>query len=185
MRKKVFLFTIFFSVILLTGCNTNEEVSSIYPSYIKVNGGELWSNYAILYDNSPDGEVKPGTINVLKIEKNTNHYYKIFTIDSSYYKKGDIILGTYEYVYIFNQDEESSLRIVGFNLADDSISPSIVTDEKINSIVKVYGASEKYIYLSYVDNDNTVYMKFSNNLSKSYKLNSVEDIKSIKYNIFN
>ena len=166
-----------------TGCS-NEKSSYFYHStYIEANGGKRWLNYALLNENTYNG-LNDGTISVLKQNDHNQEYHLFFTIDSSYYKKGDIILGTSKYIYFFNQDTSNPYRIVSYNLNSDSPTPTIIDNNIFQSIVTVYGANKDYIYISYNRNGKNIYLKMSNDLAKSYELENIEKInEEIEYNI--
>ena len=93
-------------------------------------------------------------------------------------------MGTQDYIYIFNQDQEKNFRVIGFKLSSEKELPVIIDNKKIKSIVNVYGANKENIYVSYFDDSNEIYLKISADLSKIYELDSLEDVKEqIEYNI--
>ncbi len=183
MVKKYTLIVFLFLILFLSGCSTKETGYSYHPTYIDSNNGQRWLNYAILYENTYTG-VKDGSLSILKQGEQTEEYQLFFSIDSLYYKKGDIILGTQDYIYIFNQDQEKNFRVIGFKLSSEKELPVIIDNKKIKSIVNVYGANKENIYVSYFDDSNEIYLKISADLSKIYELDSLEDVKEqIEYNI--
>lgn len=183
MAKKYILIISLFLILLLTGCSNEKTSFSYHPTYIDSNNGQRWLNYAILYENAYTG-INDGSLSVLKQGEYTQEYQLLFSIDSSYYQKEDIILGTSNYIYIFNQDEENNFRIVGFKLSSENETPMIIDNKKIKSIVNVYGANKENIYVSYFDDNNEIYLKISADLSKIYEVDSLESVKNqIEYNV--
>ncbi|MBR1377367.1 MAG: hypothetical protein IJ565_06130 [Bacilli bacterium] len=183
MVKKYILIISLFLILLLPGCSNEKTGYSYHPTYIDSNNGKRWLNYAILYENTHTG-IKDGTLSILKQEEHTQEYQLFFSVDSSYYQKGDIILGTSNYIYFFNQDEEKTFRIVGFKLSSEKETPVIIDNKKIKSTVNVYGANKENIYVSYFDGNKEIYLKISADLNKIYEVDSLENIKNqIEYNI--
>lgn len=175
MVKKYILIVFLFLILFLSGCSKKETGYSYHPTYIDSNNGQRWLNYAILYENTYTG-VKDGSLSILKQGEQTEEYQLFFSIDSLYYKKGDIILGTSNYIYIFNQDQEKNFRIIGFKLSSEKEIPVIIDNKKIKSIVNVHGANKENIYVSYFDDKNERYLKISADLSKIYELDSLESV---------